>query len=187
MLKAFTSRPTLFRILKWGAPLAMLGALATRAILAMAASPGICVPNPTGAGHSEREAVFRAECGPRSDLDAALLSLIPRYWTPEVDLSGKFSERIRSYVREQSELKPEFKKVLEVFDTYLFQYRGYREWNGRKVVDIFAFCNYEGRRITTEMLEVSHMTIMDGGYCVMHLEYDVKTDTFSRLFINGEA
>lgn len=103
------------------------------------------------------------------------------YWTPaEEDILG-LEGNLESFLRENSELFNRQPPVWEQINNYKRQYVGVII-NGKQVIYGNFFCTDTGADRKNEWIFV-----LDGGDCFFQLQFDVESDTFIGLTVNGEA
>lgn len=102
-------------------------------------------------------------------------------WTPSADDILKLEEKIAEYLSQNSNLFYRQPPVWERLDEYQRQYIGL-ERGGRKIIYGNYFCNSEGINWQQELVIVE-----DGGECYFQVEYDVESELFIKLMVNGEA
>ena len=103
------------------------------------------------------------------------------YWTPSKDDILKLEGGIAGYLSQNSNLFYRQPPAWERLDEYQRQYIGL-ERGGRKIIYGNYFCNSEGINWRQELVIVE-----DGGECFFHVEYDVESELFIKLMVNGEA
>jgi len=70
-------------------------------------------------------------------------------------------------------------RKFETRESYNYQYQVL----GDNIYKINAFCNALG----TESISENYIIVDDGGSCYFEIEYNSSTNTFSKLFVNGEG
>jgi len=103
------------------------------------------------------------------------------FWTPSVDDILKLEEKIAEYLSQNSSQFYRQPPVWERLDEYQRQYIGL-ERGDRKTIYGNYFCNSEGINWRQELVIVE-----DGGECYFQVEYDVESELFIKLMVNGEA
>ena len=103
------------------------------------------------------------------------------FWTPSVDDIIKLEEKIAEYLSQNSNQFYRQPPVWERLDEYQRQYIGL-ERGGRKIIYGNYFCKSGSVNLRQELVIVE-----DGGECYFQVEYDVESNSFSKLLVNGES
>ena len=101
------------------------------------------------------------------------------FWTPSVDDTVKFEEKIAEYLSQNPSQFYSQPPVWERLDEYQRQYIGL-ERGGRQIIYGNYFCN-SGRVDWLQELVI----VEDGGDCFFQVEYDVESEVFIKLLVNG--
>jgi hypothetical protein len=103
------------------------------------------------------------------------------FWTPSADDILKLEEKIVKYLSQNTSQFYRQPPVWERLDEYQRQYIGL-ERGGRKIVYGNYFCNNGGMDWQQELV-----IGIDGGECFFQIEYDLESELFIKLLVNGEA
>jgi hypothetical protein len=101
------------------------------------------------------------------------------FWTPSVDDITKLEEKIAEYLSQNSHQFYGQPPVWEQLDEYQRQYIGL-EHAGQQLIYGNYFCNSGGVNWREELVVVD-----DGGDCFFQIEYDVESEAFIKLLVNG--
>ena len=110
---------------------------------------------------------------PEADLDG--------YWSPSEEDILNLEGKLDSFLRENADQFKRQPPVWEQLDQYKRQYVGVVV-NGKQIIHGNFFCNDAGMDWKKDWVFV-----MDGGDCFFQLQYDVESETFLNLSVNGEA
>ena len=100
-------------------------------------------------------------------------------WTPSADDILKLEEKIAEYLSQNSNSFYSQPPVWERLDEYQRQYIGF-ERGGRQIIYGNFFCNNLGMDWRKKLVIVE-----DGGDCFFQVEYDVESEMFIKLLVNG--
>jgi hypothetical protein len=103
------------------------------------------------------------------------------FWTPSVDDILNLEEKIVEYLSQNSSYFYRQPPVWERLHEYQRQYIGL-ERGGRKIIYGNYFCNSGGVDWQQKLV-----IVIDGGECFFQIEYDVESELFIKLLVNGEA
>ena len=102
-------------------------------------------------------------------------------WTPSVDNILKLEEKLPEYLSQNSSQFFHEPPVWQRLDEYQRQYIGL-ERGGRHMIYGNYFCDNLG-------LDWQHKIVIveDGGECFFQFEYEVESELFIKLLVNGES
>lgn len=103
------------------------------------------------------------------------------FWTPSVGDILNLEEKIAEYLSQNSSEFYRQPPVWERLHEYRRQYIGF-EHGGRQIIYGNYFCNNGGINWQQELV-----IVIDGGECFFQIEYDVESELFIKLLVNGEA
>jgi hypothetical protein len=103
------------------------------------------------------------------------------FWTPPVDGILKLEEKIAEYLSQNSSQFYRQPQVWKRLDEYQRQYIGLERGN-RQIIYGNYFCNSGGVNWREKLVVVD-----DGGDCFFQVEYDVESEVFIKLLVNGES
>ena len=100
-------------------------------------------------------------------------------WSPSAEVLADVKNTIiPSIIKNQKD----YGRKLTLRNSYTFQYQGQIQ-NEIKVIRVNAFCsNISNSKISEQWIQVK-----DGGSCYMGGVYEVKSQKFISVFVNGEA
>jgi hypothetical protein len=124
--------------------------------------------------------VFTEEQAEEMELASWLLDS-DGFWTPSVDDIQNIEEKIVEYLNQNSSEFHRQPPVWERLYEYRRQYIGV-ERGSRKIIYGNYFCNSGGVNWQQEFV-----IVIDGGECFFQIEYDVESELFIKLLVNGEA
>jgi hypothetical protein len=101
------------------------------------------------------------------------------FWTPSADDIFKLEERLAEYLSQNSSYFYRQPPVWEQLDEYQRQYIGL-ERGDRQIIYGNFFCNNLGMDWRQKLVIVE-----DGGDCYFQVEYDVESEVFIKLLVNG--
>lgn len=103
-----------------------------------------------------------------------------KVWTPQEEDVVTLEAELAPY------LAQEYPFLHEQLSTYRRQYLGTTTDDGRRVIYANFFCDDHGM-ISEFDWQHEFVDMMDGGDCYFHTLYDVETETFLWVSINGES
>lgn len=103
------------------------------------------------------------------------------FWTPSVDDVQELEDKLAEYLSQNAYFFSHQPPVWERLDAYQRQYIGL-ERGGRLIIYGNYFCTSGGINWRQQLVSVE-----DGGECYFQLEYDMDSDSFTNLWVNGEA
>ena len=101
------------------------------------------------------------------------------FWAPSADDIFKLEEGLAEYLSQNSSYFYRQPPVWERLDEYQRQYIGL-ERGGRQIIYGNFFCNNLGMDWRKKLVIVD-----DGGDCFFQIEYDVESEVFIKLLVNG--
>jgi hypothetical protein len=114
------------------------------------------------------------------DVNRMPVSGVSECWTIEKFDFEDLDNRLEKYLREEAKLRSWNKQLPNKFRNYKRQYVGVVV-DGSKRIFINFFCHISGS------WNDRFVQILDGGDCYFQVEYDIGTQKFLNLQINGEA
>ena len=133
------------------------------------------VESPTAVANQNRVIVTKEQ----AEEIASWLGGVGGFWTPSVDDIIKLEEKIAEYLSQNPSQFYSQPPVWERLDEYQRQYIGF-ERGGRQIIYGNFFCNNLGMDWRKKLVIVD-----DGGDCFFQVEYDVESEMFIKLLVNG--
>jgi len=123
--------------------------------------------------------IFSSERAEQMDLAPFFGSTLEGYWTPgEADIM-ELEGGLESYL--QQEASRDHPDLWQRLPEYKRQYFGLLE-SGRREIYANFFCDTLGKDWKRDFVSV-----LDGGDCFFSVKYDVNTDAFFDLYVQGES
>jgi len=123
--------------------------------------------------------IFSRERAEQMNLALFLGSTLEGYWTPgEADIM-ELEGGLESYL--QQEVSQDHPDILQRLPEYKRQYFGLVE-SGRREIYANFFC-----MASVADWKRNFVMVLDGGDCFFHVKYDVNTDAFFDLYVQGES
>jgi len=101
-------------------------------------------------------------------------------WQPTPDDIAKLEAQLPDFLKTAPNAALD---LWERVSTYLRQYAGVIDSDGRQTIFVNAFCDDAG----IESWQSEAVLVMDGGDCFFTVTFNVETGTFTELMINGDA
>lgn len=139
------------------------------------------VGSSTATATAEQNWVIFPEGEAKTTQIASWLGGVGGFWTPSEEDVLRVEGALAEYLRQNSNLFYRQPPVWERLDAYQRQYFGL-ERGGRRIIYGNYFCTSGSKNWRRELV-----IVLDGGDCYFQVEYDVDIESFTSLWVNGEA
>jgi hypothetical protein len=131
--------------------------------------------------------IFSAEAAQERGLDFLVALHTTQFWTPSVAQVTALEVQVLPFLRTDERLNDGIgwrrtRPLEEALPDFTRQYLGYQNDNGDELIYASYLCNAPLDELTEHWA-----VVMDGGDCYFQVHYNVTTETYESLSVNGEA